>query len=409
MKFLFILGFLALQLLTSQNVCAAQAAFKIYIDADFSNHFESSLSIERGLKVALQNSNFKLMGRPVELVRRDHRGNSARSKRHIDQYLQDPQALLMVSGIHSPPLLAHREMINQKGVLFLVPWAAAGPITRYPSESNWIFRLSVDDSKAGQVISEFAVKEKKFKKPFLILENTGWGKSNARTMSQALNNLGIEDFTVSWFDWNLKASGARSLINRALESDSDVVFLVANVFEGKVIVDSLAALADEKHLPVLSHWGIIGGDFHKKVNHYDRQKVGLNFIQTQFSFVNNELDDFESGVLETAKKMFPEIASANDIQAPTGFIHAHDLGLLLIEAAKQVDPDLSILATRAYLRAALENIDGPVRGLVKVYKRPFTVFSEATPDAHEALDIKDFVMASFGAKDEIILHRWRFE
>jgi branched-chain amino acid transport system substrate-binding protein len=409
MKRVIILLVLTFQIFYLQTVTAKEAALKIYLDADFSNHFESSLSIERGLRVALHNTDFQLLGRSVELVRKDHRGNSARSQRHIDQYLQDPDALLMVSGIHSPPLLAHREKINQEGVLFLVPWAAAGPITRYPSETNWIFRLSVDDSKAGQVISSFAVKEKNYRKPFLMLENTGWGKSNERTMSRALRGLGIDDFNIGWFDWNLKESGARSLINRALETDSDVIFLVANAIEGKVIVNTLASLAEDHQLPVVSHWGIIGGDFHKQVMHGKRQKVDLNFIQTRFSFINNVLDEYETNVLVKAQELYPEIVSTLDIQAPTGFIHAHDLGLLLVEASKQVAPDLSIVAMRENLRVALENIDNPVRGLIKTYQRPFSKFTELKPDAHEALAIKDFVMASFGAEDEIILHSWRFE
>ncbi len=37
--------------------------------------------------------------------------------------------------------------------------AAAGPITRYPSDAHWIFRLSVDDTKAGYVIARYAIEE----------------------------------------------------------------------------------------------------------------------------------------------------------------------------------------------------------------------------------------------------------
>ncbi len=409
MKRLLIVYVLVGQFMCLQSAVAQGDRYKIYLDADFSNHLESSVSIERGLIVALDASGFKLMGREVELVRKDHRGNSARSERHIQQYLNDPDALLMVSGIHSPPLLAHREKINQEGVLFLVPWAAAGPITRYPSSVNWIFRLSVDDSKAGQVIARYAVEERQYKNPFLILENTGWGKSNAKTMSRALQDLGISNFKIGWFDWSLKEAGARSLANQAREAGADVVFLVANALEGKKIVNALATLPTESRPPVLSHWGIIGGDFHKQVTHSVREDIGLSFIQTRFSFIGKDLDDFESMVLESAKSLFPEIKTPADILAPTGFIHAHDLGRLMIEASKQVESNLPITITRKRLRAALEDIKKPVRGLIKTYRKPFSPYSDSQPDAHEALGISDFVMASFGAKDEIVLDSWRFK
>ena len=389
---------------------AAEAPYNIYIDADFSNHTESSESIERGFKVALKNVDFKVMSRSVNIIRKDHRGNSARSQRHINQYLKDPNALLMISGIHSPPLLAHLKQINKQGVLFLVPWAAAGPITRYPSDTNWVFRLSIDDSKAGKVISHYAIKKKKnTKKPHLLLENTGWGKSNEKTMSNALQELGISKFKVDWFDWSLKRTGAKSLINKIVKEKSDVVFLVSNSLEGAVIVKELASLAEKDRLPVLSHWGIIGGNFHKVVLNDMREKVELKFLQTKFSFINKELTDYQANVFEQAKKMFPEIKSPMDILAPTGFIHAHDLGLLFIAASKNVRANQSIQKTRGSLRDALEQIKKPIQGLIKMYRQPFSNDSKTNRDAHEALNINDFVMASFGTSDEIVLDPWRFK
>ncbi len=316
------------------NAIGQASYFNIYIDADFSNHLESSVSIERGLKVALKSTNSRIMGREVRIIRKDHRGNSKRSLRHMKAYLKDPNSLLMLSGIHSPPLLAHRSFINENAILFLVPWAAAGPITRYPSKENWLFRLSIDDSKAGKFISHYAIKEQKYKKPYLMLEDTGWGRSNFKTMSKSLKELGIKDFKVGWFNWNLKKAGANVLISNAQKAGSDVIFLVSNALEGRRIAQELALKPVGKRIPILSHWGITGGNFHKTIPYEIRKKINLKFIQTSFSFVNREMDAFELSVLEKAKGMFSSIKSAKDITAMPGFVHAHDLGLLLIEACK---------------------------------------------------------------------------
>ncbi|MBC85869.1 MAG: hypothetical protein CL677_01725 [Bdellovibrionaceae bacterium] len=393
-----IIGLIALPSVASTK----KDSLKIYLDADFSNHFESSNSIVRGLKVALKTVDFKIKGRNIQIVRKDHRGNSARSERHIKQFMEDPNGLLMMSGIHSPPLLAHRKFINENKVLFLVPWAAAAPITRFPSAENWIFRLSIDDSKAGKVIVDYAVK-KGVKKPFLLLEKTGWGKSNEKTISSSLRENNIREFKIGWFDWNMKTAGANALIGNALNAKSDAIILVANAVEGKVIFEALISQPKEKRLPIYSHWGIIGGDFHKQLPHKQRRKTDLRFIQTKFSFIGKKLDPFEQEVFSSAKKLFPEIQTPEDILAPTGFIHAFDLGILLIEASRQVNFNDSISSVRESLRRALENIKGPIRGLVKVYKKPFSKFSKENLDAHEALGITDFTMARFGPSDEIIL------
>jgi branched-chain amino acid transport system substrate-binding protein len=130
---------------------------RLYIDADYTIAKSSAISIERGVRTALSEVDDQFAGRPIELVRKDHRGSLPRSKRHLDQYLKDEQALAVVSGLHSPPLLAHRDFIKNQEILVLDPWAAAGPITRFPSTENWIFRLAVDDTKAGQVIVDHAL------------------------------------------------------------------------------------------------------------------------------------------------------------------------------------------------------------------------------------------------------------
>ena len=382
---------------------ALSSSYKIYLDADFSHHTESSESIERGIKVALATNDGKLWGKKIEVIRKDHRGNSARSERHINQFLKDPEALLMMSGIHSPPLLAHRDKINQSKVLFLVPWAAAGPITRYPSKDNFIFRLSVDDSKAGEVIVGYSIDQKKYIKPCLVLENTGWGKSNHKTMSSALKKRGVQNFKVQWFDWNLKMAGAKKIAQESIGFGCDVVYFVGNSVEGSEIIKAYGRIAKDKRIPVVSHWGIIGGKFHKVVPHDIRASVDLTFIQTSFSFMKRNFSKFESAVFNSAKELFPEIKTVADIQAPTGFIHSYDLGLLLIQASKQLKPSQNIAEVRVGLKNELENLNRPVRGLIKNYVKPFEAFDTSKNDAHEALGIGDFSMAKFGPSGEIFL------
>jgi len=139
-----------------ENVHARQKYF-IYLDADFSGAKSSSLAIEQGITNALAEVGNHIHGFEFEIVLKDHRANSLRSRRNLEEFLADDQALLVYSGLHSPPLLANKSFINENGILLLDPWAAAGPITRSNSEKNWIFRLSIDDSNAGKYISNKAI------------------------------------------------------------------------------------------------------------------------------------------------------------------------------------------------------------------------------------------------------------
>lgn len=390
-------------------VCGGQPAaatdsesIRIYLDADLTVAKSSGVSIERGLRTALSEIDNLLLGRPVELVLKDHRGSSPRSKHHLQQYLADKSALAVISGLHSPPLLAHREFINKEEILVLDPWAAAGPITRYPGPENWIFRLSVDDTKAGQVIVRHALEVMEGERPFLLLEDTGWGKSNERTMTAALEAAGVPPIGIGTFSWNLSTPRARALIRKIAASSADVVLLVANAAEAQTFIEQMIEL--DVPLPIASHWGITGGDFTDVIGASMREQVQLSFIQTRFSFISHPQDALGLQVLQRAQTLFPEqITEAADISAPTGFIHAYDLMRILIAAVRQAGLTGDIAQDRRAVRIALENLEEPVKGLVKTYSRPFRPFDAEHPDAHEALAIEDLVMARYGPHGEIIL------
>ena len=382
----------------------ASEPLRLYLDADQTGTVESTLSIEQGILTALSEVDNQIAGRPVELVKLNHQGNSAHSRQHLEQYLQDDNALAVFSGLHSPPLLANLTFINQNHILTLVPWAAAGPITRYAGGDNWVFRLSIDDSKAGYVITNYAIKKREFKVPHLLLERTGWGKANHKVMSKALKNLGYAKPRVTWFNWNIPQGKARAILRTIGHSNADVLLFVGNAPEGKTFAKAMLQLPEAQRLPIASHWGITGGDFPKVIDTAMREKLDLSFIQTCFSFFNIDNNSFAQQVLNQAGQLFPELKTAYDVHAPTGFIHAYDLTRLLIAAIEQTELTGNMKQDRAAIRVALENLQKPVTGLLKIYNKPFTVFSKSNLDAHEALNIQDFTMGYYGKQGEIILY-----
>ncbi len=378
-------------------------AFYIYLSADMTGAKESGLSIERGILTALSEVDNKINGRKVLLRILDHRGNNERAKQHLNEFLSDDKALVLFSGLHSPPLLEQRDFINEEKILVLDPWAAAGPITRYPSEENWIFRLSIDDTKAGYVITEYAIDIEEFKSPYLVLEDTGWGNSNLNTMSKALTERDIEPAGVVRFNWSLGINKAKTILREAKKLNADVIFFVGNAPEGKNFALAMSELDEDQRLPIRSHWGITGGDFAKVITKEIRDKIDLAFLQTSFSFITEDANSFSDEVYEKAKALFHEIKTEEDIEAPTGFIHSYDLTRLLITAIEEVKLTDDIVENRNLIRLSLENLEDPIQGLIKEYNKPFSVFNESNPDAHEALNIEDYVMAKYGDNNEIIL------
>ena len=375
----------------------------IYQDADLSNHIESSEAIQKGIEVAFDEIGNEIEGYKVEFKYLDHRGNVVRSKRNYQTFLDDPKALAIYSGIHSPPLITNRAFINENKALTLVPWAAGGPITRHPSSENWIFRLSIDDTRAGPVIVNFAMKEKNCKSPHLLLEDSPWGNSNLKSMSKALKNFDVLAPNITRFGWNIGNQGARVIIRDILKSGNDCIILVSNAIEGTVIAEAL--INTQTNIPIISHWGITGGNFHEKIPATKRENLDLAFIQSCFAFTNTEQTDLSKQVFERLKTLSNgTIKHPNNLNSAVGFIHAYDLTKLLMTAIKQTGLSGDITKDRNAVRLALENLKTPVQGLIKTYETPYSVFNIKTNiNAHEALHQENYCMAHYGSQDEILI------
>ena len=390
-------------LLGSVPLLAQEKIFRIYQDADLSNHRESSWAIQKGIEVAFSEIDYQIQGHKVEFKYLDHRGNVVRSKKNYETFLQDDLALAIFSGIHSPPLITNRTFINENDALTLVPWAAGSPVTRHPSSENWIFRLSIDDIKAGPVLVDFAITDKNCSTPLLLLEDSPWGDSNLQSMSLALKRNHIEDFEVARFGWNIGTQGARILVREARDKGSDCIILVANAIEGAVIAQ---AMIDQSiQIPIVSHWGITGGNFHKRIGPRQREKLDISFIQTCFAFTNLDQPPLAQEVFRQLNDVSKGLVTKPvDLESAVGFIHAYDLTKLFIAAIEQTGLTGNLAKDRNSIRIALENLESPIHGLVKTYQRPFSVFSTFNNiDAHEALDQTDYCMAKFGESNEVLI------
>lgn len=358
------------------------------LDADMSSgSARSGEAIRRGIVLAMADINARggVLGRPLALVVRDNRGNPARGLDNIEAFAEMKDLVAVVGGLHTPVAMAELAIIHQNRILYLDPWAAGTAVVENGYSPNYVFRVSVRDEYAGAFLVEKALL-RGHEKIALLLEQTAWGRSNERSMTAALEAGGRKPATVQWFHW-----GARDLsrqIRAAADAGADVVILVANAPEGVVAVKAMAALPRERRLPMISHWGITGGNFFKEAGP-SLEETDLVFLQT-YSFLSPPFPEKARAVFEAYRLKFPECTSVPEIMAPAGTAHAWDLIQLLalaIEKAGAID--------RPSVRNALEHLD-VYSGLVRVYRPPFT------PDRHDALNREDFRLARYGRKGAIV-------
>ena len=360
----------------------------IGLDADMSKGAaQSGEAIRRGLVLAIEEINARggVLERPLSLVVRDHRGTPARGRDNIEDFAAMDGLVAVVGGIHTPVALAELEAIHRHGLPYLGPWAAGTPVVSNGYEPNFVFRVSVRDEHAGGYLVE-AARNRGFKRLGLLLWRTGWGRSNEAAMHEALARQGLHPAAVAWFNTGEQNMSAQ--IDKLRAAGAEVIMLVANPVEGLIAIREIARRPEAERLPIISHWGITGGDFFAKAGDA-LSRVDLSFLQT-FSFFDPPFPDRAARLYEAYCARFGGCRSPADVISPVGTAHAYDLVQLLSQAVERAGT-----TDRAAIRKSLERL-GRYEGLMRDYDPAFTL------DRHDALDASDFRLCRFDENGAIV-------
>lgn len=353
----------------------------IGIDGEFSlQNSRSAQAVEMGLRTALDEIERRggvLGGRRFELVLRDHGSIAARGIKNLREFAAMPGLLAVFAGRFSPVVLEEMDLVRESRTLLMAPWSSADAIVDNGMVPNYVFRLSLRDSLAMPKLLRTCA-ARGYAQVGLLLTNTGWGRSNrAAAQAYAERNAVPRIAGTAWY--NFRDTSLIEPYRQLLEAGAQAIVLVANDDEAAVLVREMAVLPPRQRLPILSHWGVSGGDFVRQAG-AALWEVDFQVIQT-FSFFQARPAAWQRFV-EAARPRYG-IERPEQIAAPVGVAHAYDLMHILALAVQRAGS-----AERARVRDALEQVR-EYDGLVKRYAPPFT------PTRHEALDERDLLLARY--------------
>jgi branched-chain amino acid transport system substrate-binding protein len=372
-----IAGGTAVGLLAWPRRARAEGPIKIGLVAALSG--QSALSgegITRGLTMAINEINAAggVLGRKLELVRRDDESNPSKGQVAARELIDREGCTVLFGGIDSPVSLAIVPLINESHVPFMGVWAAATKITQNGANPNYAFRVSAVDALVDKRLLAHATAKHGAKAPGLMLINNGWGESNRAGLNAAAEQTGvklagIEKFEEQDVDLTPQASRLRA-------SGADAVILVANAAPGAQAVKALQRLGWKP--PVVSHWGISGGQFPQLAGNAAN---GVEFVQT-YSFFGKQ-NAIGAKLIEAMKAAYPDVKGPGDILPPVGVANAYDaMHLTALAIAKAGATD------GPKIREGFYTIDQH-EGLIKTYNKPFS------PEQQDALNENDYVMVHY--------------
>lgn len=400
--------FVALLVIFTFGFAPSQAnitdGLNIYIDADFSLEPKVGEAIELGLMTALAEAGDQIAGLPVSVRRLDHRTSPRRSKRNFATFLEDPNAIAMFGGKQSPPYLSYGNEINASRVPLLLAWSAAAPVTRFADgDSNYIFRLSVDDTYAGPFLVDQALSEG-CEDIALILVDTGWGRANLKTITDALSSQQHAPKLTVMVPTDVGDPTARNIARDVAKSDVECVLAVLTSDSATRVLTAFHEL--QLDVDVLAHWGIVSNEFPQAVIFEMREAMNLRMLHTCGLILERNGSEILQKAISQAANFNDTITGLVDITAHAGFVHGYDLGRIFHAAAEQAARSAQWsdgpIARRMALRDALAVLERPVEGILNTYTTPFTDLSPDLRDGHEALGKDSLCLAKYDEDNRIV-------
>jgi branched-chain amino acid transport system substrate-binding protein len=217
-----------------------------------------------------------------------------------------------------------------------------------------------------------------------ILPNTAWGRSAERVIQEKSAQNTAQFPVVRWYNWG--DASLREHYKACLDSRTQGLLFVGNEKEGAILLQEIAAQTPSMRLPVVAHWGAVGGTLHELVKE-ELSMVRIDFIQT-FTFINNK----RPRAVFLAEWILKNngLKSTLDIPSPVGAAHAYDTVHLLAKAI-----DIAQTTSPPKIRDALEKLPA-FQGAVRHYAKPFT------SQRHDALDKSQVLFVKLTPSGQLI-------
>jgi branched-chain amino acid transport system substrate-binding protein len=347
----------------------------------------SAIVSEWGIKAAMEeinNNGGVLNGRPLKLMTTDNKGVSARGKDNFVQLAGTKDLVAVLSGKYSPISVEMLPEAHRLNVPLISVWGSADPITDHDQKPSYSFRVSLKDDWGVEAMMKRLSSKYMVRQACAILPNTAWGRSAEKVIQEKSAQNTTKFSVVRWYNWG--DASLKEHYKACLDSRTQGLLFVGNEKEGAILVKEIATQTPPMRLPVVAHWGAVGGTLHELVNE-ELSMVRIDFIQT-FTFINNK----RPRAVFLAEWILKNngLKSTLEIPSPVGAAHAYDTVHLLakaIEIAQTTSPQK--------VRDALEKLPA-FNGAVRHYAKPFT------SQRHDALDKSQVLFVKLTPSGQLI-------
>ena len=349
------LGALAV-LAASPALAQAQATVKVGIIGPFTGpSSDFGIPLRQGIELAVAEINTAggYLGRPLELVVRDDKGNPDAGLAASQDLVK--QGVVGTIGFCNTGVAAKSLDVYQNAQSpLIIPCATGTPLTaKYPPAQSYIFRTSARDIIQAPFVVDDIVK-RGWTRVAIFADTTGYGEAGLKDVQDALSARKLQAVHVTRFP--LGVTDLRKELQAAREAGANVIFSYTVGPEEAVIANSRKDIGWK--VPLVGAWPL---SFPLFMDGAKDAAEGALMAQT---FIAEPSNERRASFLTNFKRKHGE-----RMAVPMAAAQGYDATYLLTYALFGIrDGKLDGPA----VKNALENIKRVYYGVVATYERPFT-------------------------------------
>jgi len=143
----------------------------------------------RGWELALGQVNYKIAGRPVELIVEDTKADPSVSVTKVNKLIQKDQVHILGGVVSSAVAYAIRDVVEQSRVPLVITMANAGGLTR-EKRSPFIFRTCQPGGTGSHYIAQYLYEDLKLRTAVVSAADYAYGRDHADMFKKEFERLG---------------------------------------------------------------------------------------------------------------------------------------------------------------------------------------------------------------------------
>lgn len=321
-------------------------------------------SMLAGVRLAIGEMNLGggLLGRQLVLVEKDDKGDPATGRQVVEEAIRRDKVVAGLGFVNTGVALASLKAYQEARVPVIVNVSTGSTVARqfFPPAvaDSYAFRNSAsDDIQAAMIVREAV---KRGRKLAIFHDSTPYGEQGRDQLTRELAAIDITPVAVESFAPGVKDLSAA--LQRARTAGAEAILTYAIGPELAVIANGRARLGWK--VPMIGSWPLSLPNF---IEAAGKNADGARMPQTFIEAPNN----YRRTAFISA---YHQANGSKPIPSAVSAAQGYDSALLLMAAINQAGS-----TEGPKIRAALENLQKPVYGVITTYSPPFI------KDDHEAL------------------------